>query len=64
MFLPAKCIHDFYINYVEHWKDCPVSIKSYPHTNIGCLALVKAYKVGDLVSNRLLKKLCLQVYWA
>lgn len=32
------------------------------HTNIGCLAIVKAYKGGDLVSNHLLKKLCLQVY--
>lgn len=64
MFLPAKCIHDFYINYGDHWKDAPVSIKSYTHTNIGCLAIVEAHKGGDLVSNHLLKKLCLQVYCA
>lgn len=64
MFLPANWIQDFYINYVEHWKDFPVSIKSYPHTNFGYLAIDKAYKEGDHVSSHLFKELCLQFYWA
>lgn len=39
MFLPARSIQDFHINYVEYWKDSPGPIKYCPHTNFGRVAL-------------------------